>query len=164
MSNLPLDNHPLPLGESINKPNKLPNKARKPSLLTPEDDAWFSEEHILRNGNMYKCLVCPESSSDPNKCWKTRGGMGTHQNSMLHNKSLERKKKKLMEQASVHLALYYPTLSPYEPVEKAVPVYFDPQWLIHHSIPPIPPIPISVAAASKGALKLTKEDYMGVLE
>ncbi|KAG8699215.1 hypothetical protein FRC09_006751, partial [Ceratobasidium sp. 395] len=33
--------------------------------------------------------------------------------------------KKLTEQTSPRLVLYYPTVSPYEPVENAVPVYFD---------------------------------------
>ncbi|KAG8682703.1 hypothetical protein FRC08_014781 [Ceratobasidium sp. 394] len=159
MSNPTSDNPPLPLGASINKQTKAPNKARKPSILTKEDDAWFSEEHILRNGSLYKCLVCPENYSDWNKEWKTRGSMGAHQGSIVHSKYLEKMKyKKLKEQASTRLVLYYPTLSPYEPVENAIPVYFDPQWLIHYWVPAFPTVKTGVSLSSKGMLRSLRED------
>ncbi|KAG8753095.1 hypothetical protein FRC12_011677 [Ceratobasidium sp. 428] len=129
-------------------------------LLTPTDEDWFSEEYIQRVGYFYKCLVCPKSDS-PNE-WKTRANMGQHQNSIMHNKNLEKAKTlKLAEQTSPRLVLYYPTVSPYEPVENATPVYFDLRCLDY----PESSRRGSVTASSpESVLQSSGENDYGVLE
>ncbi|KAG8678765.1 hypothetical protein FRC08_017527 [Ceratobasidium sp. 394] len=109
-----------------------PSKRRrngKACLLSDED--WFSEDFIQRSEGLYRCLVCPRAVR-PSLEWKNRNNMIQHHKTAIHYRFLElAKAKKRKEQASnkLRLALYYPTVSPEEPVGNATAVVYEPDWL-----------------------------------
>ncbi|KAG8678804.1 hypothetical protein FRC08_017501 [Ceratobasidium sp. 394] len=60
----------------------------------------LAEEYIQRDGNKYKCLLCPKEASGS---WRTRSGMGNHQTlSITHFRLVrEAEQKKMGSQVSL---------------------------------------------------------------
>ncbi|KAG8765640.1 hypothetical protein FRC12_007384 [Ceratobasidium sp. 428] len=157
MPNQRTEDEPQPLLQT--NPNKRGKTTRK-LLFTPIGEGWFSEEYIQCVGYFYRCLVCVES--DRSSEWKTRANMAMHQNSIMHNKNLEKAKTlKLAEQTSPLLVLYYPTVSPYEPVENAIPIYFDHRCLDY---PESPSRTNVTASSSRSVLQSLDEKEYAALE
>ncbi|KAG8739183.1 hypothetical protein FRC10_006074, partial [Ceratobasidium sp. 414] len=98
----------------------------KERKLVPTDDAWFSGEYIQRNGNRYKCLVCPEVASGR---WRTRSGMCKHQTlSITHLRLVrEAEQKKIKGQVSAALSADSrdPSESPDELAEDTTLLHYD---------------------------------------
>ncbi|KAG9125782.1 hypothetical protein FRC07_006237 [Ceratobasidium sp. 392] len=124
------ENIPPILAESTTECKKPSKTVRK--LLVPGSDDRFSEEYIARNGNLYKCRICPERGGlNP---WKSRTLMGQHQRvSIIHSRLVKEanSKKEFREHAlsSSRPVLFYPSLSPEEPIENAIPVFYEPEEL-----------------------------------
>ncbi|KAG9124310.1 hypothetical protein FRC07_012080 [Ceratobasidium sp. 392] len=113
-------------------------ESKKPSktvwkFLVPGSNDWFSEEYVARNGNLYKCRICPERGGlNP---WRSRTLMGQHQRvSIIHSRLVKEAKLKKKEfrghaLSSTRPVLFYPSLSPEEPIENAIPVFYEPEEL-----------------------------------
>ncbi|KAG8765641.1 hypothetical protein FRC12_007385 [Ceratobasidium sp. 428] len=112
--------------------SKRRHKKPKTAIVSPSgDDGWFSEEYIARDGNLYKCLLCPgKSGFNP---WRKYKLMRDHQKrSIIHAELVEKAKAAKKSKAGCsRLALYYPSSSPEEPIEDATPLFYnEPEELI----------------------------------
>ncbi|KAG8706065.1 hypothetical protein FRC08_001298 [Ceratobasidium sp. 394] len=100
--------------------------SKKKRFLSPGDDGWFSQEFIERDGALYRCLICPKEKSGG---WRDRQCMRTHQKfSVTHNRLINQAKQEKLKGVSSEetpLVLYYPSESPDEPIQNAIPVYYE---------------------------------------
>ncbi|KAG8706066.1 hypothetical protein FRC08_001299 [Ceratobasidium sp. 394] len=131
----------------------------KTCLLTDAD--WYSEDYIQRSENLYRCLVCPRSAGFE---WKDRNLMTQHQKTAMHYRFLElAKAKKLRERLSnrPRVVLYYPTVSPEEPIGNAIPVFYEPEWLTDCQRSAGSAGTSDVSVSPRGKLELLEEeDFM----
>ncbi|KAG8688656.1 hypothetical protein FRC09_012801, partial [Ceratobasidium sp. 395] len=105
------------------------HKKSKTAIVSPSGDD--AEEYIARDGDLYKCLLCPgKSGFNP---WRKYKLMRDHQKrSIIHAELVEKAKAAKKSKAGCsRLALYYPSSSPEEPIEDATPLFYnEPEELI----------------------------------